>query len=219
MGKSRAGILGNWRGRTGNVVARQSQGRTIYSIYQPEVRDRRSDAQLAQRERFRMMANLAGKMRVFLQQTFKSLDGYDTGTFQSSFVGLNLKSDDIFSGTYPNQNVDFSKLVVAYGGVELPNGIASEASEGACGVTWSEGAYDPANIYCKADDIAMLMIYNPVKQRCLATTTGVTRADRRITRSYPSSWEGDTFYAWLVMKSATPEYGFSESYYLGAFEA
>ena len=217
MGKSRAGILGNWRGRTGNVVARQSQGRTIYSIYQPEVRDAQSSAQLAQRARFSLLAVLAGKLRIALKNTFKSLDGYETGTFQSAFVGYNSKISGIFTGTYPNQVVDFSKLVVSYGNAYLPDGIAAEASESAIGVTWTDNTGTDPDEGPQAADSVYLLVYNPGKKRALGSAA-VARSERRASRSYPSSWEGDTLHAWLYVQSSKDDTQYSETYYLGDFE-
>lgn len=217
MGKSRAGILGNWRGRTGNVVARQSQGRTIYSIYQPEVKDAKSSAQLAQRARFSMLAQLAGLFRVAIKNTFKGLDGYETGTFQSAFVGYNSKIDGIFTGTYPNQAVDFEKLAVSYGNAFLPSGIAAEASESAIGVTWTDESVVGDDDGPQANDLVYLVVYNPDKKRVVGAVP-VARSVRRIVRPYPNSWEGDTLHAYLYVQSIKDETMYSQTYYLGDFE-
>ena len=52
MGKQYGGMFANWYGKIGNVVGRIRQGRTIVAIYQPNVSNPRTDAQIAQRERF-----------------------------------------------------------------------------------------------------------------------------------------------------------------------
>ena len=98
--------------------------------------------------------------------------------------------------------------------ITLPDGIAAEASEGAIGVTWTDNSNED---WVKATDRAMLLVYNPDKRRAVATDDGTQRSTRRITRSYPNSWEGDTLHAWLVMSDADGM-EFSNSYYLGNFE-
>lgn len=217
MGKSRAGILGNWRGRTGNVVARQSQGRTIYSIYQPEVKDAKSSAQLAQRQRFTLLAQLAGLFRVAIKNTFKGLDGYETGTFQSAFVGFNSKIAGIFTGAYPSLSVDYAKLAVSYGNAFLPSGISAEASEGAIGVTWTDESVVGDDDGPQAGDLVNLVVYDPSKKRVVGATP-VARSERRISRSYPNSWEGDSLHAYLYVQSIKDETMYSQTYYLGDFE-
>lgn len=219
MGKAYQGMFGNWAGRTGNVVARISQGRTITGIYRRDIRNPQTLAQRAQRARFTMLAQLAARFKPLIKETYKDLDGYNYGTPQSAFVGFNFKQDpSVFTGDYPNQAIDFTKIKPTPFSSDglMPEGIASEASEGAVGVTWSEGI----SVGQLSTDQVWLAVYNPTKKRLLATTTGVTRADRRITRSYPSSWEGDTLYAWLIVKQVTPEATlFSAPYYLGDFES
>lgn len=214
MGKSRNGIHGNWWGRTGNIVARRSQNRTLYSIYQPLVENPKTVAQQTQRQKFGLLAAFAGKVGPWLKETFNTLDGYKTGVPYSAFIGYNLKKGDVITGAYPNQAIDFEKLGVSYGNVPLPTGIAAEANDHTVGVTWTDNSTDMG---AESTDEAMMLVYNETKKRAISKDAGDTRATRRIECSYSNSWEGDTLQAWLVMKRADKS-DYSETYYLGDFE-
>lgn len=214
MGKSRNGILGNWWGRTGNVVARRSQGRSIYAVYQPQVSNPNTLAQRTQRQKFGLLASMTSKIGPWVAETFKTLDGYNVGVPYSAFVGMNLRNELVFSGTYPNIQIDFQQLAVSYGNVPLPTSIAAEANDHTVGVTWADNTSDMG---AEATDVAMLLVYNETKKRAVATVDGSTRSTRRIECSYSMSWEGDTLQAWLVMKRADNS-DYSETYYLGDFE-
>ncbi len=217
MGKAFQGVYGNWSGKTGNVVGHISQGRTIYSIYQKNVKNPRTASQLDLRLKFSLLGKLSARINPWLKQTFKSLDGYKTGNPRSAFVGYNFRQqpsvfDDV---AYPNTGLEFENLQMSCGNtVALPTGIAAEANDHTVGVTWTDNS---GEMGAEADDQAMMLVYNETKRRAIAKDAGDQRSTRRIECSYSNSWEGDTLHAWLVMKDATGE-NFSESYYLGDFE-
>lgn len=214
MGKSRNGILGNWWGRTGNVVARRSQGRSIYSVYQPQVTNPNTLAQRTQRLKFGLLAGMTSKIGPWITETFKTLDGYSVGVPFSAFVGMNLRNALVFTGAYPNTQIDFQQLAVSYGNVPLPTGIAAEANDHTVVVTWTDNSNDMG---AESNDIAMVLVYDETKKRAVANMTGAARTVRRLEVGYSASWEGDTLQAWLVMKRADSS-DYSETYYLGDFE-
>lgn len=214
MGKSRNGIHGNWWGRTGNIVARRSQNRSIYSIYQPLVNNPKTVAQQSQRQKFGLLAAFAGKVGPWLKETFKTLDGYNAGVPYSAFIGYNLKAGDVITGSYPNQVIAFDKLDVSYGNVPLPTGIAAEANDHTVGVTWTDNS---GEMGAETTDVAWMLVYNATKKRAIARMGTDARGTRRCEVGYSNSWEGDTLHGYLVMLRPDKS-DFSETYYLGDFE-
>lgn len=217
MGKAYQGVYGNWSGKTGNVVGRESQGRTIYSIYQKNVGNPKTAAQVYQRKKFALLGKLAQKIQYFIKETFKTLDGYETGSYYSAFVGYNFRQEpSVFDTADPAQPLLLYEYVqMSCGnGVALPTGIAAEANDHTVGVTWTDNTGEYG---AKADDQAMLLVYNATRNRAIGTDQGDLRSTRRIDCSYSNSWEGDTLHAWLVFKNKEGDM-YSESYYLGDFE-
>ena len=77
MAKIEMGILGGFSGRVGTVVGYYRRGRWYVRAYQPNIKDRRSEAQLAQRSRFKAMIRFAsqatGVLRVGLREAARAV--------------------------------------------------------------------------------------------------------------------------------------------------
>ncbi len=76
MAKVEMGILGGFSGRVGTVVGYYRRGGWYVRAYQPHIKDRRSEAQLAQRGRFKAMIQFAsqatGVLRVGLREAARA---------------------------------------------------------------------------------------------------------------------------------------------------
>ena len=63
MSKYSQGYLGAQIGKLGNAVGRRWKGRNVMAVYQPQVHDARTDAQLLVRARFGRVGQLSGQFR------------------------------------------------------------------------------------------------------------------------------------------------------------
>lgn len=83
------GIIGNGRGRLGNVVARVRRGVQINSVYQPVVANPSTDAQVKQRARFKLMAQIASAAKDVINEPYKNVRKGLQSSF-NAFVQKNL---------------------------------------------------------------------------------------------------------------------------------
>ena len=70
MAKVEMGILGGFSGRVGTVVGYYRRGSWYVRAYQPNIKDRRSEAQLVQRSRFKAMIQFASQATPVLRVGF-----------------------------------------------------------------------------------------------------------------------------------------------------
>lgn len=196
MGKQVGGLFANWYGKVGNVVGRIRQNRTIVSIYQPNVANPRSDAQVDQRAKFSALASVLSAVSGFLKYGFHDLDGYKTGNYYSAAIGYNMKLQGIFTGTSPDYEVDLSKLIVSQGNVDLPYSPMASAEGNNIVATWSDNSgIGNAN----ADDKIMLLAYNDAKKQSIFNPEVADRSERNAQITCPTGWSGDTVEVYLAV--------------------
>lgn len=196
MGKQYGGMFANWYGKVGNVVGRIRQGRTIVSIYQPNVSNPRTDAQIAQRARFTALAKPLAAMSGFLKVGFHNLDGYKTGNYYSAAIGYNMRISNIFVGEGENVEVDMSKLAVSNGNIDLPYSPSATADGTTLSITWADNSGMGDAL---ATDTLMVLAYNESKNMCVYNTTLAERAERNASMPLPSAWTGDNVDVWIAM--------------------
>ena len=114
MAKIEMGILGGFSGRVGTVVGYYRRGGWYVRAYQPNIRDRRSAAQLQQRSRFKAMimasSQLLGAIRLGLRERAQRA-GLTEGNV---FLQLNKQH--------------FTDVAVDYAGLQLSTGTMPQAA-------------------------------------------------------------------------------------------
>ena len=141
MAKIEMGILGGFSGRVGTVVGYYRRGGWYVRAYQPHIKDRRSEAQLAQRSRFKAMIQFAsqatGVLRVGLREAARAAGLTEGNLFlKENHAGFSGGSG--FSGNSRNSgDIDFAGLRFSRGrlaGVRLTGATVDEG--GALRVRW-----------------------------------------------------------------------------------
>lgn len=203
MGKVFGGVYANWTGKVGNVVARKRQGRTILSIYQPDVHNPRTAAQVSQRNKFGLLTSMLSTITGFIREGFHMLDGYKTGNAFSSCVGYNLKNPDVFSTTQQGElELVMTEIELSEGSLDLPYSPSASAEGTTLSVTWADNSgLGNAN----TDDDVMVCAYNATKNQGVYNLSLAERNERNATFTLPSSWTGDTVNVWIAMKSKKGE--------------
>lgn len=195
MGKQFGGVFANWSGKVGNVVGRVRQGRTVLAIYQPNVSNPNTQAQQSARSEFSVLVKFLSKLSGILRVGFHDLDGYKTGNTFSAAVGYNYKNGAV-TGTYPNLEIDNTKVALSQGNVELPYVPQVTADGTNLSVIWGDNS-GIGN--AQADDNVMLACYNPDKDTALSTVSLAKRSARNGSFALPTAWAGDTVWIWLAM--------------------
>lgn len=221
MGVAQQGVYGNWRQRTGNVVARQVKNRTIYSIYQPNVRNPKTDAQEAARMKFRLLTLLGARLRNALVELFANLDGYEHGTWLSSFVGFNFKYDaaaasaqKLFTGAYPSisLNMQFLQLSPETGQLPTLKNASADPEGTSINITWTDDSADGTG--SNLSDKVSFVCVNTSQRAQMVFIDNMIRRTQTTSLACPISWNGQSCHLYAVVRSANNEY-YSATQYLG----
>ena len=213
MGKCNQGVFGNWTKRVGNVVGRVVNGRNIYSIYQPNVSNPQTETQKQTRTKFSLLTKLGSVIGGFLAIGLMKNKG--DGTWLSRFISINFKNG--VTGTWPSYELNFPKLILSQGNVDLPYNTAAQLQGSDVNITWTDNS-GIGN--AKDSDKAMFLIYNKDKNASIADDGAADRSTRQVSYSLPASWNGDTVYVYFAMKRVDrgeAERTVSASMFLGQF--
>lgn len=209
MGKSYQGAYGNYTGKVGNVIARKSNGRTVLAIYQPIVKNPKTEEQTNQRTKFGMMSKFASRIGAFISVGFAE-SGVNT-TVYNRFIKKNF--EDGIGGTFPDYELLYNKIKVSNGNLLLPYSPSALIDSGAVNVSWNDNSGEGN---AKATDKAMILVYNSAKGTAVFKLEGAARSTRQESLTLPTAWNGDSVDIWMAMVSADGELH-SESAYLGNY--
>jgi len=208
MAKIKKGILGGISGTVGNVVGGNWRGIDYIRSKPSSVRNPNTEAQRAQRMRFRLVMSFLKKARPFITIGFRS--GIQNQTEMNKAMSLNVR--EAITGTYPDLEIDPGALVVSVGDLEgaVTAGIDFSVPQEAT-VTWANeaGTGNASN-----DDAAMVLLFNSEKQAVSYKLHGASRVDETVTLALPASWSGDTVSGYLTFRSETGR-DVSSSQFLG----
>ena len=166
MAKLDMGILGGFSGRVGTVVGYRRRGAWFVRAYQPHIKDRKSEAQLQQRSRFKAMIQFASPATPVLRVGLKRMAADWQITEGNAFLKLNHRN---FLNNL-NIQIDYPSLQFSQGTLAVPKGLQYAVDErGVLSVRW---AADGGGL---ADDIH-IYIYSPAAGRGL---TAVAERGRR----------------------------------------
>lgn len=202
-------MFGNWTKRVGNVVGRVVNGRNIYSIYQPNVSNPQTETQKQLRTKFRMLTKLGSVSASFLKLGL--LESKGEGTWLSRFISVNF--NDGITGTWPSYELNFPKLIMSQGNVDLPYSPAAQLQGSDINVTWTDNS-GIGN--ARDNDKAMFLVFNKDKNQSIDDTEAADRSTRQASYNLPASWNGDTVYVYFAMYRKAAKVA-SKSVFLGQF--
>lgn len=209
MGKSYQGIHGNWSGKVGNVVGRMRNNRTILAIYQPEVANPQTPAQMANRARFSLVSNFISVVLSAVKIGFNELKGL--GSAFSAAVKENFT--DLVTGSYPSLTLDAAKAVVSKGTLDNAYAMSATVDAGEVEVTWSDNSGIGNAL---ATDNVNIVIYNEDLNQAVFDLKSLLRETRTASISLPSAWDGDKIYIYAF---ASRSGMVSDTLFLGQFTA
>lgn len=209
MGKSYQGAYGNYTGKVGNVIARKSNGRTVLAIYQPIVKNPKTEEQTKQRTKFSMISQFASRIGGFISEGFKE-SGVNT-TVYNRFIKKNFANG--IGGTFPDFELLYNKIKVSSGNLLLPYSPSALIDSQVVNVSWTNNSGEGN---AKATDKAMILVYNSAKGTAVFKLAGAARSERTDNLTLPTAWNGDSVDIWMAMVSADGELH-SDSAYLGNY--
>lgn len=137
MAKIIEGILGGFSGRVGTVVGYHRRGQWFVRAYQPNVKDRKSEAQLQQRSRFKAMIQFAAPATPVLRVGFFNAARAACLTEGNVFLRENHRCFSSSTGSAGFSGIDFAGLKFSRGslpGLRLTEAVVDEG--GVLKVRW-----------------------------------------------------------------------------------
>ena len=193
------GILGAQYGKIGPVVGRKFREENVYSAYQKNVSNPRSEAQMLHRRRFRALSILSHEMAC----------GAIFG-FRTAAKGTNLSPRNLFQKTnWPNVTATGATgVTIDYAGIQVSKGGLSL-------VNFSQASFDtPMKVIvdfeefgapCQrtAKDRAYAFAFCPdAKQGVLSEATDL--GEGKVTIKVPSFWNGMRVHVWGFVRNDGP---------------
>lgn len=200
MSKNIKGVLGEQYGKVGPVVARKFREENVYSAYQKNVANPRTDAQETHRARFKAMSELAHNIAC----------GAIFG-FRTAAKGTNLSPRNLFQKTnwkcisatgHGTHNIDYTGMAVSKGGLsnihpdipefDVPMQVKIDFEEN--GIPCQRTKNDKAYIYVYSPDAKQGILSEPIE---IADGTGRVKV--------PSHWNGMKVHVWMFCRNEGPE--------------
>jgi hypothetical protein len=154
MAQLKQGINGPGKGSVGNVIMYEMYGKTYLRSRPAKYKDKKSEKQLAQRQRLSLAQDLVRAIKELVRITFK--DAAVGRSAYHSAVSLNLK--EAIGGAYPNQFVDPHNVILSHGDLTAPQKVNAKKTEEGILLEWttdnlSEGFNQPSDnlIWCMKD--------------------------------------------------------------------
>lgn len=133
MARLQQGINGPGQGRVGNVIMYEMYGKTYLRSRPSGYKDKKSEKQLAQRQRLKLAQNLVRDLNLLIRITMQEMS---TGrsTYHTA-VSMNLK--EAIEGDYPNQYVNAEKVILSKGNLTLPDSESFKKTDEGILLEWS----------------------------------------------------------------------------------
>ena len=210
MGKIRRGILGGFSGKVGNVVGASWKGIAYMRALPLSVKNPRTLKQRTQRSRFL----LATKVLKSLQSVIKSgwaLKAKGCSAFNAAMSYTVLSA---IKGQYPNFSVDYSKVLISTGNLTGAKDYSTDGYDKMkSNVLWTNNSGTGS---AKADDVALIAVFNPTKNEIVTPATKVLRSTASTTMLLPEHWDGDNAHVYLGFIAEDGK-EIADSVYLGQY--
>ena len=197
MSTIKQGILGGFSGKTGTVIGSSWKGIAVMRGIAPSIAQPNTAAQLAQRAKFSVMGKFLRPLIPFLRIGFKSqavkMSGFNAA------MSYNLVN--ALTGTYPAYEIDYSKVLVSQG--TLPGALNPEVTSTTAGeveYTWADN-WDDTN--ASKTDKALLVVYNPARNKAVTVVAGNTRTSGSQSITLPSNFSGDEVQCFISFGNET----------------
>lgn len=184
-------ITGRTKKKFASAVFSKQFGKNTMRSKPIEVSNPKTLKQRMQRAKFSLMVELSRSFLSFIRMGFKQA-ALGMSEF-NAFMKANIKT--VITGTYPDFEIDFTKLIVTKGTLTGPDGASAAAAAGhSVELVWVDntGYGDALNT-----DKAMILVLNFDKKGEKSDVTTKTRADEAATLVLPESWVGDEVHVFL----------------------
>ena len=216
MGKIRKGILGGFSGKVGTVVGASWKGIAYMRSLPQKVRNPRTVGQRSQRSKFSLALALLQPMTAFLRV------GWKLYTHRQSAINaaMSYTLANAITGTYPNYEIDASKVLVSRGAL-TPAEVTAEHESGGTNESfitfkWADNSGTGS---AKATDKALIAaVARGASEMVITEIAQTPRTIEECSISIPEQWQGneyDVYFGWISEDGKEV----SNSVYLGLITA
>lgn len=185
MSKNMKGVLGEQFGKVGPVVARKFRTENVYSAYQKNVSNPRTEAQQIQRMKFKALSELAHNFACGAIFGFRAAAKGTNKSPRNLFQKTNWPM--IEANTLDSMRIDYTGMSVSKGGLDnVAFGTPSFDTPGSVKVTFVNSF-----VACQqtTNDKVYVYIYCP-DAKTGVLSEGVKRNEATITVQVPAYWMG-----------------------------
>ena len=209
MGTIKKGILGGFSGKVGTVVGASWRGIAYMRSLPQKVRNPRTDLQRSQRTKFALALNFLKPMNALLRTGWK-LYAHRQSPINAA---MSYTLANAISGTYPDYEIDPSKVLISRGTLTPAANATATISSGAIVFEWDDNS---GSSTAKQTDKALLAVVNPAKIEAVFNAAGAERTEGTQTIALPNDWAGATVEAYMGFVSEDGK-EVANSVYLGNF--
>lgn len=191
MGRYKNGINGPFNGKIGHAVGVNWRGLdVIRSLPTPSTRPP-TEKQLIQRYIFALVCEWLKPLRELINIGYQLYAGVRTP--MNGAVSFHLKS--AITGTARDLTIDYAKAVFSIGAL-----LVSFVKEvlmlmnGRMVINWQS---TPESVFCKQDDQATVVVYNPEKQQFVTFQNVAERSGGTVELQLPAHFKTDVVHAWM----------------------
>jgi hypothetical protein len=194
MGKIKQGILGGFSGKVGSVVGGSWKGISYMRGKAASIKNSQTLHQMQQRYKFALALSVLQPLVAFIRVGFKRY-----AHRQSEFnAAMSYTIKHAIVGTYPDFEIDYSKLLVARGTLTGANDAAATAITGKIKLTWEDNTGIGE---ARPTDNSMLVAINPEKGEAAYITDGAPRSACTEQLAVSPFWAGDEVEIYLAFIS------------------
>ena len=191
MAKLTESVIGKLSGKIGQVVGATWKGIAVLKVLPGSVANPQTDAQLNQRQKFKVTMAFLQPISEFLKTGFKSFAVKMTCI--NAAMAYNIRN--ALQGTYPNFTIDYPNALVSRGNLAPAlNQVAASTVAGTVLFTWDDNS-DEVN--ASPYDKNLLVVYNPEKNQAVTFSELGERADGTQSVTVPNSFSGDLVHCYI----------------------
>jgi len=209
MARLKNGLFNGFSGAMGNFEGYEQDGQYIIRLRRSKATKPPSEKQLACREKMRMINELLSRCSLFVKLGFSESAKGQTPKPYNAAVAYQLMN--AITGSYPNYEMDYSKLRFAQGPINT-DGLNPSVSlqDDTLIFTWT-----PATSYPRSTDHVMLLAYSPALKQAVYNLCGAKRRAGQEILKLPHEWQQQRIETYIAFRGENNGQ-YSNSIYLGS---
>ncbi|WP_316814281.1 DUF6266 family protein [Pedobacter heparinus] len=208
MGILRKGVFDGFEGKTGPLVGRKVNGKSVISAAQHKTTKPRIQAQIDQQLKFALVTNFLKRFKRLIAVGFANVK--HRNAFNAA-VKYNFRN--IIRGVSPDYSIDYSKLVYSRGCLAGAYSPSVTVGSDKLIISWLPHAQSQLNQH---SDKASFLVYCPDKQLTVILERAVNRAALQFELELPVGLMGLPLHVYMSFVSINGK-EVSNSMYLGIF--